>query len=443
MAIPISVLTTLPISDVSAPLPDSPASPPVSTARNWSTAQMIGFRFAFSYLALYNLPTPGLQAFAIWVGRHLLHITRDIPVAPTGSGDTLVGYLVALVMLVLAITSTVAWSVLDRKRQNYQYLWRWLHAGVRVFLALRLVGYGASKVFQVQFPPPDLTRLAEPIGDASPMGLLWTFMGYSYAYNVFAGLAEIVGPALLCTRRTATLGALICVATLSNIVILNFAFDVPVKLYSLHLLAMACFVLAPDVPRLVNVLIRDRATAPRNEPPLIADPVRYRKWRVAFRVLATAVLMFSLAQSYVIWNSRNTIGPPSLHGIFAVRDTMRSGAWVPVTGHDSASWKRLTIGAFNRATIRFASDSVAVAIVTIDSLKHTLVLDDEYLRNQTPRIRTLHGTFSYEVPTANELILTGRIDADSMRLRFSRTDEKQYPLMNRGFHWIQEQPFNR
>jgi hypothetical protein len=122
---------------------------------------------------------------------------------------------------------------------------------------------------------------------------------------------------------------------------------------------------------------------------------------------------------------------------------MKDGSWVPAMGTDSASWRRLIIGRFNQVSVRMASDSTAMAIATVDSAKHTLTLDDEYLRNSQPRRRTVSGAFVYQTPSPSELILVGRVGADSVRLRFRKVDETQYLLTNRGFHWIQEQPFNR
>jgi 4-amino-4-deoxy-L-arabinose transferase-like glycosyltransferase len=42
-----------------------------------------------------------------------------------------------------------------------------------------LLGYGFAKVFPLQFAQPSAFRLGQQLGDMSPMGLLWTFMGFS------------------------------------------------------------------------------------------------------------------------------------------------------------------------------------------------------------------------------------------------------------------------
>ena len=75
-----------------------------------------------------------------------------------------------------------------------------------------LLSYGTIKIIQTQFPFPSFDRLLERYGDSSPMGLLWTFMGYSRPYNFLAGACEASGGLLLFFRRTTTLGALVAAA---------------------------------------------------------------------------------------------------------------------------------------------------------------------------------------------------------------------------------------
>src|SRR5262249_15637843 len=127
-------------------------------------------------------------------------------------------------------------------------------------LGTAMVGYGAFKLIASQFPAPTLDRLMQTYGESSPMGLLWTFMGASETYTMFVGSAEMIAGILLFPRKTSTLGALMSIGVLSNVVALNFSYDVPVKLYSSHLLAMAIFVLLPDARRVANFFILNRPT---------------------------------------------------------------------------------------------------------------------------------------------------------------------------------------
>ncbi|HVF43138.1 MAG TPA: hypothetical protein VM936_09010 [Pyrinomonadaceae bacterium] len=156
----------------------------------WSLAKRVAFRFVFAYLVLYNLPFPLggptftdavaqkyddlWQPVVAWVGTHVLRLGYEISFAPTGSGDTTRQYVQALCFLTLAALATLLWSALDRKRPGYERLYGRLRLYVRFVLAYTMMVYGASKVIPLQMPAPYLTRLIEPYGDSSPMGLLWT-----------------------------------------------------------------------------------------------------------------------------------------------------------------------------------------------------------------------------------------------------------------------------
>src|SRR5262249_9377730 len=65
-----------------------------------------------------------------------------------------------------------------------------------------------------------------PFGNKSPAGLLWAFVGYSVPYQMFSGVVESFGALLLLTRRTVALGALVCLVSTANVVLLNFCYDV-------------------------------------------------------------------------------------------------------------------------------------------------------------------------------------------------------------------------
>src|ERR1044071_6897724 len=92
-------------------------------------------------------------------------------------------------------------------------------------------------------------------GGTSPMRLMWAFMGYSLPYTVFAGLAEVTGGVLLLWRRTATLGALVVAIVMTNVVLMNLCYDVPVKLFSTLLLVFAIAIGLPDARRLLGAVL--------------------------------------------------------------------------------------------------------------------------------------------------------------------------------------------
>src|SRR5262249_35551125 len=151
------------------------------------------------------------------------------------------------------------WSLLDRKRPNYVRAFAWLRVSVCIYLAAQMVVYGACKVIPNQFGHPAPEVLTTMVGDLDRMTLLWTFMGASPAYTIFVGAAELLGGLLLTCRRTRLLGALVCIGVMANVVMLNFSYDVCVKLHSSHLLGMAFFVAAADLRRLVDFFVLGRS----------------------------------------------------------------------------------------------------------------------------------------------------------------------------------------
>jgi uncharacterized membrane protein YphA (DoxX/SURF4 family) len=244
------------------------------------------------------------NSFLLWVGRHVLGIRGAIPTAETGSGDRSIDWIRLFCFAALALLVTILWSVLPswraRRRREHERLHRFLRIVVRYTLGLVMLGYGVGKLVGGQFPPPGAGRLLQTYGDSSPMGLLWTFMGASPAYVVFAGAGETLGALLVLFRRTTTLGALVLVAVLTNVVMLNFCYDVPVKINSTHYLAMSLFLLLPDLRRLSNVLLFDRPT----EPAPAAPDFRRRWMRIAFPIAKGAALVLLMSLVAVSTHSR-------------------------------------------------------------------------------------------------------------------------------------------
>ena len=307
------------------PTKESPDARPV-----WTPAQRVLFRFLFAYLVLYIFPFPldgdpnGMYAnlwhkLVPWVGKQVFHV--EITVRPNGSGDTTYNYVQVFCFAVMAAVTAAAWTLLDRKRTAYPRLDRWLRVYVRFDLAATMITYGSVKVIKSQFPDPHLDRLLQPFGDASPMGLLWTFMGASESYNIFTGAGEILGGLLLTTRRTTLLGSLVCFGLMSHVAMLNFSYDVPVKLFSMHLLAMALFLMAPDLKRLARMFVLNRPVDP-----VVFRPLTRWTWvnRGAILLRTLVVASFLGMALYVAQEGRKTFGdlmPRSpIHGIWNVEE---------------------------------------------------------------------------------------------------------------------------
>jgi hypothetical protein len=413
----------------------------------------VAFRFAFAYLVLYCLPFPleelpgtswvtdtykGLwEALIPWVGTHVLRLDTAINVMPTGSGDKLFNYVQVLVFAALAAVAVLVWSVLDRRRAEYTAL----HAGLRVYvryvLAIHMLAYGLMKVFKTQFPYPGLTRLLQPLGESSPMGLVWSFMGYSTGYNLFTGGAEVLGAVLLCFRRTTTLGALVVVGVMSNVAALNFFYDVPAKLLSSHLLLMAGVLLAPELRRLADFLVLNRATAPVVlRAPL---PAPWMEWASrGVKALFLGWCLYSITQSQL--ELREQVGEsalkPALHGVYQVKSFTWDGQEVPPLATDATRWREVVFNEFNMARLRMMDDSRKFYRVTDRPQEQSLTL-------ASPQAAGEQLLFKYSRPDAESLVLEGVLGDRTLRVLLGRVDASKFLLNSRGYHWINEVPFNR
>jgi len=177
-----------------------------------------------------------------WVAKNILHLGYQFP--RYGGGETWY-FIQAATAAAMSLVVALIWGALDRGRTDLRQLDRWFRIYLRLFLATVLFSYGWAKVLPVQFPALGPERLSESFGEASPSGFLWAFMGYSKAYMAFGGAGEVVAGLLLCFRRTTTLGALIGMAVMSNVVALNYAFDVGVKIDSTCYLLALTYLAAP------------------------------------------------------------------------------------------------------------------------------------------------------------------------------------------------------
>lgn len=140
------------------------------------------------------------RLFVPWFGKHVLHLPKEIVHVPYGP-DTAYAYVLVLCFSILAVAISCAWTLLDGGRARYPRLHTCSRVVLRFGLGITMLGYGFSKIFPVQFRPPGLGTIMQPLGQFESMTLLWTFMGYSRSYSIFTGSLEVLGGVMLLTFR--------------------------------------------------------------------------------------------------------------------------------------------------------------------------------------------------------------------------------------------------
>ena len=305
-------------------------------------------------------------------------------------------------------------------------------------------------------PYPSLTRLVQPFGTFSHLGVLWAFMVSAPAYEIFCGCAELAGGLLLIVPRTATFGALMDLAAMIQVFMLELNYDVVIKLFCFHLILLSCFLfLAPDVPRLVRFLLLNRATAPSTQVQL------FRGVR-ANRIALAAQMIFGLwlvgTNCYYCWGYWSTrVGGrplPPLYGIWEVRQMSIDEQPRPPPLTDSTRWRRAIFDFPSRScavlynnevihtqsslctTFQRTDDSFAPYGASVNLQERTLALTKKDDKNWT-------ASFTFQRPAGDQLILDGRMDNHQVHMELQLTDRNSFLLVSRGFHWIQEAPFGR
>ncbi|HVX38115.1 MAG TPA: hypothetical protein VHB25_00985 [Gemmatimonadaceae bacterium] len=455
--------------------------------------QRVGFRFIVAYVLLYTVPFPldylslgriglwvraGWMLIVPWVGAHVLALSHPVNLQQSGSGDKLFDWIQVLTMLGLAAIAAGVWTALDRGRRAYPRVLAWGRVYLRFYLTVVLYSYAFDKMFPNQFFHLDPLRLTKYVGEMSPGGYGWLFLGLSIPYEMFAGFCEFAAGTLLLFRRTETLGALFGAGVMANVFLLNMSFDVPVKLFSFHLFLFLCVLASGDARRLLNMFVFNRTVEPARRVPLIERTNR-RRVAAALATLFVAWIVYQDVRNE--WQGLHQFGilrpVPALAGIFEVDSVAKNGVVTPGLVTDGTRWRRIAMSGFSptqlSAYVRMADDHLMSYGVRVDSVKHALRLlpsiPDTVFGTpaQAPYLATLIKYYgpkadsappkepppawlppayrlAYAMPDHDHLVLRGRVGADSIEMRLHRQPESSYLLVRHGmFHWVNEVPFFR
>jgi hypothetical protein len=427
------------------------------SAPPWPLWRKILFRFFFIYLGLNIAPwtwfdripyvdrvTKYYYQLMDWMvntsNGHLFHV-RKVLVPINGSGDTSYGWAQVDLFLCLAATGCLVWSIVDRKRKSYTQANYWLCLFTRYNVALIAFAYGIIKLFALQMPFPNYSMMATTLGDLLPMRLSWMFIGYSSPYQIFSGAIEVFVGVLLLYRRTVTMGVVLGTAVFTNVMLLNLAYDIPVKIYSMHIVLMCLFLLVNEYNRIVCFFVL-------NKPATICTLYNFsfpKKWMSVTRIVLKTVFII-VAVGWVFYDSYNwykdvakiSEPKPLKRGVYDVAVFAVNKDTLPPLITDTLRWQDVildnaTMGTINtsdtsfrhiyrRAYFRFAADSV----------KHTISFNN--FSNQPIVI------FNYQIPDSNTVILWGQKSKDSLYVVLKRSN-RHFQLGEKQFHWLSE--YNR
>src|SRR5262245_57805805 len=118
---------------------------------------------------------------------------------------------------------------------------------------------------------------------------------------------------------------------------------------------------------------------------------------------------------------------PAFYGLYDVEEFEQPGAKDP--------WNKLAFDTYGRVHVRTASGAMQRFPTTNDDKKQTLSL--------TRQDDGVKFTLVWSRPDAEHLQLQGTLDGTPLSMTLKKKDSQEWLLISRGFHWVNEFPFNR
>ena len=287
------------------------------------------------------------------------------------------------------------------KRHNLNML------SVRYFLAFIFFSYGIAKLLGQQFTST-YTMMDQSLAEANGFWLTWRFFDYSYSYKFFIGFGQIAAAILFLSRRTTTLAAVIFLSIISNIVYVNFAFDIGVKFFSFCYLVFTIYLLLCDFDRLHALFIRN-SSVPANK---ILELPRYHFFSTrSFKIIQTIFII-----AIIIWPASDYFRIPAnkskvFVGSFNVKDFIH-----PDNRNDSTNWDKIYIEKWaNGGSIkRMNGKRINFKSCDFDETNHNIHIS---FRNST-RFKNIDAM--YTVDADSSILAKGLWGSDSVRFTIKR-----------------------
>ncbi len=144
--------------------------------------------------------------------------------------------------------------------------------------------------------------------------------------------------------------------------------------------------------------------------------------------------------AYSDWDGWRLYGPgapqSALAGIWEIQQLAIDGQSQTLAVNNSDQWRRITFDLVNWAHIQHMDDSLTGYAAALDEKKKTLALT-------TGNNKNWRADFTYSRPARDELSLDGTVNGHKQHIELKLMDSAQFTLTGRGFHWVQDYPYNR
>ncbi len=378
-------------------------------------------RFCGVFITIFSLTIlPGFISIGIVKNILLFFLNPLLRIidAKNIESDSKEMYHVVIIYLILSIFAASIWGIILRARKNEGSLYYWTHVISAYILSFFLFVYGFNKVFKLQFYIPEPNTLYTPLGQLSKDILFWSSMGSSHSYNLFMGLVEIIPALLLLFRRTRMLGAVISFTVLLNVLMINFGFDISVKILSSFLLFLSLVILVPYAKKLFSFFFQVNNKVPRST---LSFEVEKTKKLIIFKSCIICCILFETLFTYFNTNNfnDNMQNRPLFHGAYEVLNAPNSTSQFG----NLQQIKRIFMHRKGFFIIQFQDDKMKDFQMKTNTLTNTI---DVYTVNKKMTLKI----------TPTEIIWNEK--NAPVHLPIKKLNWEKLPLLRDEFHWISE-----
>ena len=350
----------------------------------------------------------------LWLNDHFFHFKYLAQTWTTFSGA--LHTIRDIVYLLLGILVCIIWTILDKRRTNYNKLFYWFSQALIMVLSCIVFTYGISKVFPVQMAAPSFAELQTPVGNLRPFDLVWTTYGYGAPYQVFTGLVETGSAVLILFNRTRVAGLLIIASVMVNVIMLNYTFQIGVLMLSFYILLVTSFLLAPFAGRLWRFFFSGQEAALAWNGYVPSRNLKTTIPRVVAVILIAASFLANTKYVYSAYKRREGVKQSGQYS--SVRHYIVNNDTLRLIDNDTLCWRywsERTANGKRYVTITFMKPGAAKTyMMTRDTVGHMLLL--QALDKKDTAI--LH--FNYTDINKTAWRLNGRVKQDTIKIDLRR-----------------------
>jgi hypothetical protein len=220
-------------------------------------------------------------------------------------------------------------------------------------------------------------------------------------------------------------GALFSFFLLVNIVLLNFSFDISVKLFSLFLLFLSLLLILPHRRSLFLFFTGSDKTTISIWKPVYTQRIFYVGKQLLKIILIVLIIADPLWHYIRTKNFNDDLAQrPPLHGAYEVESFMKNSQ--TLSSADPLRWKRVFVHRRNYFIVQANNEQMKDYPAFVDTARHKIMLE----------LAGEHAYLDYRQITGDHFSVAGNFFGDTLKIELNKINLQHLPLMQKEFHWM-------